>query len=1208
MRNALMRPRLLLVVLAALLGGGVWGAEAFPRLPEEPIGDNWYQPLSEGLSPTVEMAVGRRQQNLVVVLRVAGGANEATLAIGARRSRIVSPAEQEAWQDGVLHRFVIPAADLVDEAGDWEALRLGARVVWGGGPHGVPRQMERFRVRDQRPPHAPLPDDHDQWAPFSLRQYVDTASGIGTIALAVEQPMDGKLTVVIEDGEGRRIRNLVGGIPAVKGTQRVTWDGLDDFGRMVSPGEYRWRSIHHPGITAEHLFNFANMNREEILAFGTNHGVYTAACANEAYVFLAASITEGGYALIALDAQGRWQKGFNEAHGAGYHGIAIAADGNYFYAAHDGVKVNRETDKSRPDWVVDGAVTLTRYEIASTRIVPYQRNAFATIESYRHGAGAESVATRDAVSLAGMTMLAGRLYVASRHAQALLVVDPESAAIEGRLALPEPGAVAVAGDRLVAVSSGAIVYVDPQSGELTPFVAAGVVDAAGLAVSRTGELFVSDRQSHTVRVFGAGGKEGPGYGLPGGAYSGPYVPERLVRPVGLVPFGSKLWVTEDRRNPKRVHAWDLERREVVHELFGNPPYGSPAGGFDPADPTRWLALRCGWRLDFENRTARIESVLQENAGHLGGRVPFPSNYRLFHRDGRLFVLGQGKANFLSELMADGSLRDLAMISYAHGLLYDMKWQPSPGFKEAFEGKFPKASVVKKYAGSNDWRNATIFWVDANGDGVDQAGEYQIGEAKERFDGSGWGLAFHDSTFRFIVEVPERGLVLASLEPEGYLPSGAPKYPPLRGAIEAAVPLRDHPAGTVIASHHSSLVDSRGNLVRNSEPYMTAYSPAGELLWHYPNRWVNVHGSHKAPLPSVGEMQGNLFFLGAGPLDEQSDVTMLNGNHGRFFVLTTDGFYLDEIFRDCRTGGPNDAQFVGGEPFGGVFGRADDGSWYLQTGSTGYRIYKVHGLDRIVRAEGRLEITPRQLELAAERRIQAPDAQTGSNLARAPFMDPPLKIDGKENDWPAETAIRWNRDGQFPASARLGWDAENLYLFYDIRDQSPWVNNGDDWRSLFKTGDLVDLQLATDGAADPRRREAAAGDVRLIIAPWRGEPVAVLYRYGAKNQENAVTFSSPWRSIVVPSVTQVESARISVERGSGWYRVEAAIPLAELGLDPASGSLRGDVGVLFGDPEGTRTSLRSYWANPHTGLLYDVPGEVAITPQAWGTIDFNGRRP
>ena len=87
---------------------------------------------------------------------------------------------------------------------------------------------------------------------------------------------------------------------------------------------------------------------------------------------------------------------------------------------------------------------------------------------------------------------------------------------------------------------------------------------------------------------------------------------------------------------------------------------------------------------------------------------------------------------------------------------------------------------------------------------------------------------------------------------------------------------------------------------------------------------------------------------------------------------------------------------------------------------------------------------------------------------------------------------------------------------------------------------------------------------------------------------------------------LDAAKIAVKREDGRYRVEAAIPLAELGIGTAAGrTLRADFGVLYGDPSGTVTLLRSYWSNQATNLVNDVPGEIMLSPNRWGTVTFGG---
>jgi hypothetical protein len=88
------------------------------------------------------------------------------------------------------------------------------------------------------------------------------------------------------------------------------------------------------------------------------------------------------------------------------------------------------------------------------------------------------------------------------------------------------------------------------------------------------------------------------------------------------------------------------------------------------------------------------------------------------------------------------------------------------------------------------------------------------------------------------------------------------------------------------------------------------------------------------------------------------------------------------------------------------------------------------------------------------------------------------------------------------------------------------------------------------------------------------------------------------------VVSLENIKVNVGGAGKSYLVEAAIPLATLGIQPASGlSLRGDVGVTHGDRAGARTRLRTYWANQHTGLVDDAVFELKMQPKHWGELTF-----
>ena len=81
-------------------------------------------------------------------------------------------------------------------------------------------------------------------------------------------PGDAKsFTIVIEDATGARIRNLLGdGDPEIYGgaikdekrTVTVLWDGLNDDGKPVAPGNYKVRGLVRGALSAEYEMCFYN--------------------------------------------------------------------------------------------------------------------------------------------------------------------------------------------------------------------------------------------------------------------------------------------------------------------------------------------------------------------------------------------------------------------------------------------------------------------------------------------------------------------------------------------------------------------------------------------------------------------------------------------------------------------------------------------------------------------------------------------------------------------------------------------------------------------------------------------------------------------------------------------------------------------------------------------------------------------------------------
>lgn len=1130
-----------------------------------------------GLTATVFVAQFSPQQVPGVQLGVAG---DKTLVL------INKDAKVSTVPQGTRLEFKIPIASLVNNEAGWEKLRLGLHVSWPGGPLGQPRQAESFHLDPTLASHSGLGSNPRFWQPVSLTE-LEKANQDRRLQIAVDyfQPTDGKATLVIEDANGRRVRNLISGATMPKGPRRVVWDGRDDAGLPMAPGQYRWRAIAHAGLKPNYLFSYAD-------GPGSNHGTFHAATTNGTHIFFGTSVSEGGYELVQMAPDGKFLRGFNAPHGHGLGKVAIAADDKFLYAAYDGTGWGTKVDRTKPDWKVGNEVSLIRFNLENGSIADFSRTErFARIRSYMVGPGSPEK-RGDVLALAGLTLHNGKLYMGDSLTSEVVEIDPATGATLRTLPLTNPVALAGGGAALHALSGADLVQLDLAIGTTKKLVTL-TGSPAGLTRNASGQLFVSDKATHTVQLLDAAGKSLGLLGKAGGIAPGPYDPLKMHNPAGLVvsPSG-QLWVTESNRwQPKRLAAYDLKTKTMWKEYFGPTAYGAPGAGFDPADSTRWIGQNTLFQLDFATKTAKPLSILGGEAG---------AHYRYWRQDGRTFLISYGKATYIQELKADGTLKPLALISSAHQFSYSENWRPPQAFVDAFNRDYPAQKYAAGFPGRPN-HGFGMLWVDKDGDGKLAAEEIEFATAAQGLGGSGWGHDFHTLTLPIAATVDGKG-VLVTLKPQGYWPGGAPKYPPLNEAIAAAVPI-DLPAG---ASNAESTVDRFGNLILNTSPTMRAFGPDGKLLWTYPNRWAGVHGSHGAPLPSPGELQGVLFYTGVAPLDDKSDVVIMNGNHGRAFLMTTDGLYLDEMFPDVRLmtnpqgGGIG---ILGGECFGGTFGKASDGNYYFQGGGIDYRIYRVDGLKDTRRAEGAFTVSAAQA-LAAERNVArsiaaeaAPRRSTLAYRAEAPV------VDGKSTDWEGEPTAAWDKQGQFPVTVRAAHDGTNLYLNYQVRgDASPWVNNGKDWQQLFKTGDGIDLQLGTSSLANPKRSEPAPGDMRLFIAPFEAGNAVVLYRHRQPGATDPVVFQSPWRSEKVDSVKRLEAARVVVAKGNNEYTVEVSVPLADLGLKAPFGKThQADFGVIYGDAEGTTNIFRNYWANQSTGLVNDVPGEIMLTPNLWGQL-------
>jgi len=300
--------------------------------------------------------------------------------------------------------------------------------------------------------------------------------------------------------------------------------------------------------------------------------------------------------------------------------------------------------------------------------------------------------------------------------------------------------------------------------------------------------------------------------------------------------------------------------------------------------------------------------------------------------------------------------------------------------------------------------------------------------------------------------------------------------------------------------------------------------------------------------------------------------------------------VDALGEDQRSAYTLGAHMVLTENFNGnLCENAKDGKTYFIGGDADARIWEVSGLDAIRRQSCPVEVTEEQFARSkrnAEQNLKVVAAKTGRKMARVPVLAK-AAADGNEAKWQGVSALPIELGEKRSATAQLGYDAKNLYVRFQVADESPLVNTPTDFRLLFKSGDSVEINLGTElrkrRMVAANKQETVAGDARIVIARTpEGKMVATRYRpvIAEKEKPNKASFET------------ASSGKDAYDEVAAWddlpmfskvekegYAVEVAVPWVALGIAPKSGmTLIGDVGVIYGNEGGTRNAIRYLWSD------------------------------
>jgi hypothetical protein len=1010
----------------------------------------------------------------------------------------------------------------------------------------------------------------------------------GAVAIPYDLPKDARVTLAISDATGKRVRQLTAAQPRPKGANQEKWDGMDDEGRALPPGDYQFQALHHDGIHVNWAMSFANPGNpswdtsDNRGAFYADHTMPRAVATAGNFVALGCPMGEGGKHLIGCDLSGQRLWGLaNRAAFAGGN-ISLATDGSTLWVASDG----RES-------------TIYRVNAATGTYSPWQRTAkdaegrdYQVLDLVVSGPGQDKRGR--AVNLTAIAYRSGTIAACLAAENAISLLDARSGAVKGRISVPAPqSAVFIGDDALVVLSAGALLRVG-LDGSSQPFSALSFADAFSVTADGGGRVLVSVRGPEmNVKVLGADGKLVGEIGKRGGRpHNGAFIDGAMRLPAQIaIDSNARLWVAEETANPKRTSVWSLDGA-LVFDLNGTTSYAG-AGAINADDPTMAFSDNTVYHIDLAKGSWRpVYSVGGSGDPDEIFQPRFDSRVRIFNRAGATYLYTTDRTqDCLCLVGKDGRWRPAACVGFARK---DNDHEVPINYLHA---------LMKGHDGQ------LFVWVDRNGDGLVSADELSFAAVPVdggtlKVAGGYWGrLPDVEGTIPFL---DGEHRVMAKLAITAITPSGAPLYDlaqvqlvPLKSAYQ----LQPGGEGMIMGG-------SDGRVYVNQDP-LIAIEKDGTVVGGYPSHHVSVHGSHTAKAPRPGYLIGPSSILGTADFGKGiGEVFSMNGNLGENYLFTSDCLWIQALFKDTRGGFETPGQAVrgmamdaitaGGESFGGNFMRTKDGKTYLVIGGTDARVLEVTGLDSITRFAGRFTYTPAQFAVLQQRLAERQAASAAIKAATIGKLAAPITIDGKAAKWPEllddhAPAIEIQESPRTRYGRVLArYDAQNLYLAYRVFAHSDRMRNaGQDDHLLFKTGDAVDLML-----------DNGSTGLRLLMTMSGGKPVAVLYekKVAGVSEKDRVPFSSPWRTITFDRVTRPAGIELASGPISGGFFVEAKVPWSILGIVPRPGAkLRGDFGILFADSGGTSCVARQYWNNKATNLVNDVPGEAELTPTLWGEI-------
>ena len=932
------------------------------------------------------------------------------------------------------------------------------------------------------------------------------AAQIG-VPFEVQVPDDNlKVSVNIFGGNGEVVRELMGGEAHTKGPLTVRWDGKDQWGHAMAPGNYRWGAYFSPGLQAHYMGGVGKSGHpyyetgDGKSGWGADHSNPVDVAADASGMYFLWPVAEGGRNIVKTDYGGSvlWRK--TPFVGGGFGPLyAVASNGKtVFISFGENQPQLLRLEAATGQLMIwgDGASLVPISDSAAIKVPP-ESSPLSNHASFGQASAPNQPET------VGLAASENEVFASVYSQNVVQVLAAQTGKPVRTLSCPGPRGLALskAGDLFVVSfvlgQTPRVLRFARGQGAGIPVVTQGLEAPWDVTIDAMNRVLVSDGgQSQQIKFF-AGQQQVAAWGKKGGrAWAGAYDEGAFLQPAGLAADARGGVLVAESSLPKVMSRWDAQSGKSLGHWFGAPSYWTGTWP-EPDDP---------WTMYY-----------QINDGFARAKIPAPGeNGDRPQAYWDLATVGMASNGGFDDLLhvvliADNGRKYFAGANNPNGiaLLQGDKILPIAHFK-VFD-KFRKDLKIDK--------TYLEIWQDKNGDHREQPDEithFDTVAGKPLVDVADWGVTssylmpngdFYVTTLaNKILKFPSSGFakdgsmgwdlgkasyvvpkILPSLGDNTYAgPRGlsgvrvdgngdiytaisqiAPGLTPeLEAKLQAEFPNVPRTNWGAWASPElaNAMKEGMGHSGESNIAKFIKYAPDGHILW--------MAGRKATAGARLGEMYH--FWALAGLVGD--DYVVGASEWGPFTFYTSDGFYVDKLMNDpAQNPAPGPYTFGGETGAGRVqFFPKQDEVWVYSVG----RAFRVSGFQGgKVQGERRVYGT-----VALDKIYEAQDAPT---VAASPLQIMPINGDALNDAkrWQNVTTSTLHREDAPLATAQFGYDANFLYGRIHVNDDSPLQNGADNVNLAFKGGDAVALVL---GSAAPHDAPLL-GDIRIMAAMIGGQP-------------------------------------------------------------------------------------------------------------------------